>query len=77
MFEWFADTAIPLPRSISVEIAGKYPPTRMYSHTEVFDATSIVMTKFKDNSLRVILPAGMMLIGGILLDVAGRWSKKS
>jgi invasion protein IalB len=44
----------------------------MYSRTEVLDAVGSVMTKFKDNSIRVIVPAGLMLLGGILLDVSGR-----
>jgi hypothetical protein len=71
---WFASAAVPLPRSIFVEMDEKYPPTRMYSHTEVLDAVGSVMTNFKDNSIRVIVPAGLMLLGGILLDVSGRRS---
>jgi hypothetical protein len=50
----------------------KYSPTRMYSHTEVLDAVGSVITTFKDYSIRMIVPANLMLLGGILLDISGR-----
>jgi hypothetical protein len=65
---WFARTSVPLPRSIFDEMDKKYPATRMYSRDEVLDAVSSVMTKFKDNAIKVFVPAALMLLGGILID---------
>jgi hypothetical protein len=64
---WFAHTAVPLPRSIFTETDEKYPPTRMYSHSEVLEAVGSAMTKFGDNSLGIIVPSSLMLLGGILI----------
>jgi hypothetical protein len=71
---WFAYTIVPLPRSIFVEMDDKYPPTKMYSHAEVLDAVSSVAIKYKSNSIEVIALASLMLFGGVLLDVSGRFS---
>lgn len=71
---WFTYAIVPLPRSIFVEMDDKYPPSRMYSHTEVLDAVGSVTTKYKENCIEVIVEASLMLLGGILLGVSGRLS---
>ena len=73
---WFADSIVPLPRSIAVENLQKYSPTQMYSGNQVSDAIHSVLDQYKQNALRVIMPTALMLSGGILLDFAGRRSKK-
>ena len=64
---WLANTAVPLPRSIFREIDEKYPPTKMYSRSEVLAAVENAIMKFGDNSLRIIIPSSLMLLGGILI----------
>jgi len=64
---WFANTAVPLPRSIFTETNAKYPPAKMYSQSEVLEAVQSATEKFNDNSLGVIIPSSLMLLGGILI----------
>ena len=65
---WLANSSVPLPRSIFAGLDQKYPDTRMYTRAEVLDAAGSVITRLKDNSLVVIIPASLMLLGGIFID---------
>jgi hypothetical protein len=46
----------------------------MYSGIEVCDAMRSVLVEYQENAHGIILPAAVMLVGGILLDVSGRRS---
>lgn len=39
----------------------------MYSQSEVLDAVVAAVRKFQDNSLGVIIPSSLMLLGGIFI----------
>ena len=71
---WCAGSVVPLTRSIGIENFQKYSPSKMYSGTEVCDAMRSVLIEYQENAHGVILPAALMLVGGILLDVSGRRS---
>jgi hypothetical protein len=73
---WFADSIVPLPRSIAVENFQKYSQTQMYSGSQVSAAIGSVLDQYKQNDLGVILPTALMLSGGVLLDFAGRRNKR-
>lgn len=71
---WCAGSVVPLTRSIGIENFQKYPPSKMYSGTEVCDAIQMVLIEYQENAHGIVFPAALMLIGGILLDVSGRRS---
>jgi hypothetical protein len=73
---WFADSIVPLPRSISIENLQKYHESGNFSGAEVQDAIRSVLQEYKDNALGVVLPAMMMFVGGICLDIASRQIQK-
>jgi len=73
---WCAGSVGPLTRSIGIENFKKYPEGRQYSSSEVCDAIRIVLIEYQENAHGVVLPATLMLAGGVLLDVAGRRNKK-
>ena len=73
---WCADSVEPLTRSICIENFKKYPPSRMYSNIEVCNAMRNVLEEYRDNAHGVLLPAMLMLLGGLLLDLSGRRSAK-
>jgi hypothetical protein len=50
----------------------KYPVTKSYSPEEVGSAIRDVLDEYVDNAHGVRLPAAVMLVGGILLDMASR-----
>jgi hypothetical protein len=64
---WFANSAVPLPRSIFTETDARYPSTRMYSRSEVLDAVANASGRWSDNSLKIIIPSTLMLLGGIFI----------
>ena len=73
---WCAGSSRPLLRSIGIEHFKNYPATKTYSGDEVCDAIRSVISEYWDNEHGILLPAALMLFGGILLDVSGRRSKK-
>jgi len=73
---WCAGSVGPLTRSIGIENFKKYPEARQYSGSDVCDAIRSVLDEYQENAHGVILPAALMLAGGVLLDVAGRRNKK-
>jgi hypothetical protein len=73
---WCAGSVGPLTRSIAIENFQKYHQADNYSGNEVCDAIRSVLEEYKENAHGVALPAAAMLVGGILLDLAGRRNKK-
>jgi hypothetical protein len=73
---WCGGSVGPLTRSIGIENFKKYPEARQYSGSEVCDAIRSVLIEYQENAHGVVLPATLMFAGGVLLDVAGRRSKK-
>ena len=69
---WLANAIVPLPRSIFRNIDEKYPATRMYSRSEVLDAVQYTSMRWNDNSLGILIPSTLMLIGGILIHRASK-----
>jgi hypothetical protein len=69
---WCAGSVIPLTRSIGIENFEKYSQSKTYSYEEVCDAMRNVLTEYQDNAHGIVIPAVLMLLGGILLDRAGR-----
>ena len=64
---WFFNTILPLPHSVYTETDKKYPPTRMYSQSELLEAVRSAMNKFENNSAGIIIPSTLMFLGGILI----------
>jgi hypothetical protein len=73
---WCAGSAAAVTRSVGIENFTKYPPSSTYSGTEVCNAMRSVLDECAQNAHGVMLPAGLMLAGGILLDMASRRAKK-
>ncbi len=71
---WSAGSADALTRSIGPEHFKKYPDIGKYSGSEVCDAIRSVLDEYRENARGVTFPAALMLVGGILLDIAGRRS---
>jgi formylmethanofuran dehydrogenase subunit D len=69
---WCAGSVEPLTRSIATEHFKHYPGFVKYSGDEVCDAIQSVLTEYREDAYGVTLPAALMLVGGILLDIAGR-----
>jgi hypothetical protein len=69
---WCAGSVGSLTRSIGMEHFNHYPAFAKYSGDEVCDAIRNVLMEYRDNARGVTLPAALMLVGGILLDIAGR-----
>jgi hypothetical protein len=69
---WCAGSADSLTRSIGAEHLKHYPGFAKYSGDEVCDAIRSVLTEYHDNARGVTLPAALMLVGGVLLDIARR-----
>ena len=74
-FLWLGFCALsvrPTIRAIGIEHFKKYPPTETYSGTDVCDAIRSALLEYLEFARGVIIPATLMLVGGILLDMAGR-----
>jgi hypothetical protein len=69
---WCAGHVAPLTRSISSEYSKKYPDFATYSGGEVGNAIQNVLGDLQRSLPGVTFPAVLMMIGGVLLDVAGR-----
>jgi hypothetical protein len=72
---WCGGSVGPLTRSIGMENYKKYPETGEYSAKDVRGAIHDVLIEYQVNCHGVTFPAGVMLIGGIMLDRAGRRSR--
>jgi hypothetical protein len=68
---WCAPSVGPLTRSIAIENFPRYPSDRTYSDKQVQDAIRSVLEEYQRNAHGVMLPATLMLVGGILLGRAG------
>jgi hypothetical protein len=73
---WCEGSVEPLARSLGMEHFKKYPIAKSYSPEEVGNAIRSVLDEYVDNAHGVRLPAAVMLVGGILLDVARKRSEK-
>lgn len=71
---WHAPSVMALTRAIAIENFQKYQPSKSYSGDEVSDAIRNVLDEYRENSPGVVFPAVLMLLGGCLLDVAGKHS---
>ena len=69
---WCAPSVGPLTHAIAVENLQKYPPPQAYSSGQVGDAIRSVLTEYRENAHGVVLPAVLMLVGGVLLGYSGR-----
>ena len=61
-----------LTRNLGIQHFERYPETRQYTGHEVCDALRSFIDDYQNRIPGVVLPATLMLGGGILLDVAGR-----
>jgi hypothetical protein len=73
---WCAGSADSLTRSIGPEYFKKYPDIGKYSGGEVCDAIRSVLNENREKSRGVTFPTVLMMVGGLLLDVAGRRARK-
>jgi hypothetical protein len=73
---WCAGSVRPMIRHIGIEHFKSYPDTKTYSGTEVCDAIRSALLEYQEYAHGVVLPATLMLAGGVLLDVAGRRNAK-
>ncbi len=69
---WCAGSVVPLIRNIGIGHFKQYSPTKTYSGSEVCDGIRSALIEYQDNAHGVVLPATLMLGGGVLLDLAGR-----
>jgi hypothetical protein len=69
---WCAGSADAAARAIGPEHFKKYPDIGKYSGSEVCDAIRSVLDETRDKARGVTFPAVLVLVGGLLLDVAGR-----
>jgi hypothetical protein len=69
---WCAGSVSPLTRSIGNEHFNKFPGFANYSGDEVCDAIRSVLVEYCNEAHGVTLPAALMLVGGILLDITNR-----
>jgi hypothetical protein len=72
---WCAGSVGPLIRSIGIENFKKYPEIKSYSGKEVADAMRSVLLEYEENAHGVVIPAILMLAGGVLLDRAASRSR--
>ena len=73
---WCADSVDVAVRSIGPEHFRKYPDIGKYSGDEVCNAIRSVLNETREQTRGVTFPAVLMLIGGLLLDIAGRRASK-
>jgi hypothetical protein len=73
---WCAGSVDAAVRSIGPEHFRKYPDIGKYSGDEVCDAIRSVLDETREQARGVTFPAGLMLAGGLLLDIAGRRARK-
>ena len=73
---WCAGSVDAAVRSIGPEHFRKYPDIGKYSGDEVCDAIRSVLDETREQARGVTFPAGLMLVGGLLLDIAGRRTRK-
>ena len=73
---WCAGSVRPLLRNIGIEHFKDYAPTKTYSGGEVCDAIRSVISEYLESEHGIVLPATLMLIGGVLLDFSGRRKAK-
>lgn len=73
---WCAGSAAAVARSVGIENFKKYPPSGTYSGTEVCNAMRSVLDECAQNAHGIMLPTTLMLVGGVLLDIAARQSAK-
>jgi hypothetical protein len=69
---WSSGSADAAVRSIGPEHFKKYPNFAKYSGGEVCDAIRSVLDETRERARGVALPAVLMLVGGLLLDITGR-----
>jgi hypothetical protein len=74
---WCAGSVEPLTHSIAIENFKKYPPSKVYSDEDVSHAIRTVLAEYNENAHSVLLPALIMAVGGIVLDLAARRSSKT
>ena len=73
---WCAGSVASLTRSIGSERFKKYPDLGRYSGNEVCDAIRSALLEYQQNAPGVTFPAALMLVGGVLFDIAGRRGSK-
>jgi hypothetical protein len=73
---WCAGSVDSLTRSIGPEHFKKFPDIGKYSGGEVCDAIRSVLNETRNQARGVTFPAVLMLVGGLLLDIAGRRGAK-
>jgi hypothetical protein len=73
---WCGGSVGPLTRSIAIENFQKYSENGKYSGNEVCDAIRNVLEEYRENAHGIALPAAVMLVGGILLDIASKRATK-
>ncbi len=61
-----------ITRSIGVQHGKKYPDFASYTGSEVREAIESALGECRDRTRGVTLPAALLVIGGILLDLGGR-----
>ena len=69
---WCAGSVRPLLRNIGIEHFQNYPANKTFSGDQVCAAIRSVISEYLDCQHGVILPATLMLVGGVLLDFSGR-----
>jgi hypothetical protein len=73
---WCAGSAAAVARSVGIENFKKYPVAQTYSGEQVCDAMRSVLDECAENAHGVMMPAALMLVGGVLLDFSGRRKAK-
>ena len=73
---WCAGSVRPLLRNIGIEHFQNYPATKTFSGDQVCDAIRSVISEYWDCQHGVVLPATLMLVGGVLLDFSRRRKTK-
>ena len=73
---WCAGSVDAAVRSIGPEHFRKYPDFGKYSGDEVRGAIRSVLNETRQQARGVAFPAVLMLVGGLLLDIAGRRETK-
>jgi len=73
---WCAGSADAAVRSIGPEHFRKYPDIGKYSGDEVRHEIRSLLDETREQARGVTFPAVLMLVGGLLLDIAGRRASK-
>jgi hypothetical protein len=73
---WCAGSAAAVARSVGIENFKKYPAAQTYSGEQVCDAMRSVLDECAENAHGVLLPASLMFVGGVFLDIASKRSAK-